>query len=119
VETVAGPAQIHARGRILKWEPPHVYEYEWIAEPRKEMPNGESSVVRWELTPLDGETLLTLEHRRLTRGTGTGFAPGWHAFLDRLAAQVAGTPLPDWMERFSAVCAGYPGWAEAAVHKGS
>jgi uncharacterized protein YndB with AHSA1/START domain len=110
VEMKAGPAQIHSQGRILTWEPPHVYEYEWIAKPRPELPQGENSVVRWELKAIGHETLLTLVHRHLTRRTATGFGPGWHAFLDRLAAQTAGESLPAWMERFAAVQGSYPGW---------
>jgi uncharacterized protein YndB with AHSA1/START domain len=108
VETVAGPGQFHSRGRILAWEPPRVYEYEWIVAPRAELPQGENSSIRWELMPADGGTLLTMMHRRLTRPASLGFAPGWHAFLDRLAAQLDGAPLPDWMERFVAVKDAYP-----------
>ncbi|HEY1764804.1 MAG TPA: SRPBCC family protein [Opitutaceae bacterium] len=109
-ETVAGPAQIRAHGRIITWDPPRVYEHEWITEPRDEIPQGESSFVRWELTPVEGETLLTLEHRRLTKMTAVGFAPGWHAFLDRLAALLGKQPLPDWMQRFCVLQESYPGW---------
>ncbi len=114
VEMSAGPGQIHSQGRILTWDPPHVYEYEWIAEPRPELPAGENSVVRWELKTVPGGTLLTLVHRHLTRPTATGFGPGWHAFLDRLAAQLAGSALPSWMERFTAAQNGYPGWEKAS-----
>jgi uncharacterized protein YndB with AHSA1/START domain len=114
LDTVAGPAQIHAHGRILAWDPPRVYEHEWITGPREEIPNGENSFVRWELVPLDGGTVLTLEHRRLTRPTATGFAPGWHAFLDRMAAQLSGDPLPDWMKRFGEASGAYPGWGDKA-----
>ena len=76
VETVAGPGQIRAVGRILVWDPPRIYEHEWITEARAEIPNGEDSVVRWELRPIGQGTLLTLEHRRLTWGTAVGFGPG-------------------------------------------
>jgi uncharacterized protein YndB with AHSA1/START domain len=113
-ETVAGPSGIRAHGRILAWDPPRVDEHEWIADPRPEMPQGEHSVVRWELQPVEGGTLLTLTHRRLTRLTAGGFAPGWHAFLDRLERQLAGEPLPDWVERFAAMRAAYPAWEKAA-----
>jgi uncharacterized protein YndB with AHSA1/START domain len=118
VEMSAGPAQIHWQGRILTWDPPHVYEYEWIADPRPEFPKGENSVVRWELAPVDGATLLTLTHRHLSRPTAMGFGPGWHAFLDRLAAQIAGQSIPDWMERFTSVQSGYPGWEKGTRPKG-
>lgn len=114
VETIAGPAQIQSHGRILTWDPPRVYEHEWITAPRKEIPAGENSVVRWELSAVGGETVLTLTHRHLTRPTATGFAPGWHAFLDRLTALLDGKPLPDWMACFTAAQPAYPGWENAA-----
>jgi hypothetical protein len=69
-------------------------------EHREELPPGEKFFVRWELADVGGETVLTLEHRRLTRSTGSGFAAGWHAFLDRMQALLDGQPLPDWMQRF-------------------
>lgn len=112
VETVAGPAQIRAWGKILVWDPPRVFEHEWITGARAEIPRGENSVVRWELKPVGKGTLLTLEHRRLTRQTGMGFGPGWHTFLDRLGALLDGEPMPGWMERFAAVKGGYPGWED-------
>jgi uncharacterized protein YndB with AHSA1/START domain len=110
LETVAGPSHIRAQGKILAWDPPRVYEYEWNVDPRPELPEGERSFVRWELSAIEGETLLTLEHRRLSRSAGLGFASGWHAFLDRLAALIDGAALPDWMERFTQLRKNYPAW---------
>lgn len=110
VQMVSGPAAFQWTGKILTWDPPRVYEYEWNADPRTELPQGEKSIVRWELAPVAGGTQLTLTHRRLTKGTALGFAPGTHAFLDRLAAQLADEPLPDWMQRYSEVKHAYPAW---------
>lgn len=110
VDMVSGPARFHWVGRILTWDPPRVYEYEWNTEPRAELPAGERSIVRWELEPSGGGTTLTLTHRNLTKGTAIGFAPGTHAFLDRLAALLANEPLPDWMGRYGAVKDQYPAW---------
>lgn len=107
IEMVAGPAQIHSTGRILTWDPPRVLEYEWNAAARAELPGGEESVVRWELSRAGSSTLLRLTHRRLTKRTAMGFAPGLHAFLDRLSAQVDEAPLPNWMERFAEVQPAY------------
>jgi uncharacterized protein YndB with AHSA1/START domain len=107
VEMWTGVSQLHWTGRILVWQPPRVYEYEWNAEPRAELPTGERSIVRWELEPKGAGTLLKLTHRRLTKGTARGFAPGTHAYLDRLAAQLDGMPLPDWMARYGEVRAAY------------
>jgi uncharacterized protein YndB with AHSA1/START domain len=109
-ETVAGPSHIRATGKILTWDPPRAYEYEWIVEPREELPEGENSFVRWELADVGGETVLTLEHRRLTRATGLGFAAGWHAFIDRLSALLEDQPLPDWISRFAELRREYPAW---------
>lgn len=111
VSMVSGPAQFAWTGSILAWEPPHVYAYEWNLDPRPEMPNGEASIVRWELRATEGGTTLTLTHKRLTKGTALGFAPGTHAFLDRLAAQLAGETLPNWMLRYDAVKDAYPAWS--------
>jgi uncharacterized protein YndB with AHSA1/START domain len=118
VDGVSGPAQFHWTGRILTWNPPRIFEYEWNVAPRTELPHGEQSVVRWELTPTDDDgTLLVLTHRRLTKPTALGFAPGTHAFLDRLAAHLDQAPLPDWQQRFAEVRAGYPDWKPAADDK--
>jgi uncharacterized protein YndB with AHSA1/START domain len=65
-------------GRILTWEEPHVLEYEW------QFTDEEPSVVRFELLPQEFGTLLVLDHRRLGRTSGTGYAAGWHAHLDAL-----------------------------------
>ncbi|HEX9339844.1 MAG TPA: SRPBCC domain-containing protein [Thermoplasmata archaeon] len=107
IEYWSGPAQVHVTGRILTWDPPRVFEHEWNATLRADLPD-ERSVVRWELEP-DGEgTILRLTHRRLTRRTAIGFAPGVHAFLDRLEDQLDGVPLADWPARVEEVRAGYP-----------
>lgn len=106
----SGPAQYHVTGKILVWQPPRVFEHEWNVEPRRELPKGEKSIVRWELTP-DGEgTLLRLTHKRLTRQTAVGFSSGIHAFLDRLENELDGVPLVDWRTRVDEVRLNYPGW---------
>ncbi|MFP2932731.1 SRPBCC family protein [Pyxidicoccus sp. 3LG] len=114
VDMVSGPARFHWTGRILAWEPYRLYEYEWNVAPRAELPTGEQSIVRWELAPADEGTLLTLTHRQLTKGTALGFAPGTHAFIDRLSAHLDKTPLPDWMRRYGEVQSAYPAWKPSA-----
>ncbi len=108
VDFHAGPSQLHVTGRILTWDPPRVLEHEWKVAARPELPAGEDAVIRWELEPDAGGTLLHLTHRRLHRMTALGFAPGTHAFLDRLAARLDGTPLPGWQERYTQVAPRYP-----------
>jgi len=108
IDFISGPSHFHATGRILRWDPPSLFEHEWNVEPRPELPSGERSVVRWELARDGDGTQITLVHQRLTRRTATGFAPGIHAFLDRLSAQLSGEPIPDWMGRVVELRISYP-----------
>jgi uncharacterized protein YndB with AHSA1/START domain len=108
VDLLAGPSRLHVTGKILEWDPPRVFEHEWKVAPRPELPSGEDAVIRWELRRDGDGTLLHLEHRNLNRETALGFAPGTHAFLDRLDAQLAGQVVPNWQDRYHAVAHGYP-----------
>ncbi len=74
IDFASGAGKLHATGRILAWDPPLLLEYEWKVKPRPEMPSGEDSVVRWELGREDRETVLTLTHRKITRGKAVGAA---------------------------------------------
>lgn len=95
------PNGVHATGRVLEWDPPNVYEYEWNLPPGPTRPEGEASIVRWELRPSDGGTMIVMTHRRLSRPTAEIFARGFRVLLDRLSAQLDGAPLPDapWARR--------------------
>ncbi len=92
------PNGVHATGRVLEWSPPHVYEYEWNLAPGAYYPAGEASVVRWELSPSDGGTLLVVTHRKLSRATAETFSRGFRELINRLVALLDGTPLrvPSW-----------------------
>jgi uncharacterized protein YndB with AHSA1/START domain len=108
VNTVSG---FHTTGRILAWNPQHVFEHEWHIAPNPSLPDGEpEAVIRWELKQIDdsNKTLLTLTHSRLTKSTSSRFAPGWHAYLDRLEASLNNEATPDWMQRFAEVKGLYP-----------
>ncbi len=80
-------------GRVLACDPPRVLEHEWI------QPGLAVSVVRYELKADAGGTILRLTHRRSVAPGATGGRAGWHAYLDRLAAHLAGLPVPAWSER--------------------
>jgi uncharacterized protein YndB with AHSA1/START domain len=107
VNTVSG---FHTEGRILVWEPQRVFEHEWHIAPNPSLPAGEpKAIIHWQLEK-DGNsnnTLLTLNHSHLTRSTSQNFAPGWHAYLDRLEASLNNEVLPDWTQRFGAVKKAY------------
>jgi uncharacterized protein YndB with AHSA1/START domain len=107
VNTVSG---FHTTGRILVWDPQHVFEHEWHIAPNPSLPHGEpEATIRWELKrDGDSDTLLVLTHSRLTKSTSLRFAPGWHAYLDRLEASLNNEVPPDWMHRFAAVKELYP-----------
>lgn len=107
-ENVAGgllemehPNSIHATGRVIEWSPPRVYEYEWNLPPGAFYPEGEVSVVRWELSPYEGGTSLVVTHRKLSRPTAETFSHGFKELIDRLVALLDGTPLlvPSWARR--------------------
>lgn len=112
IEMVSGPPRYRSKGKILTWDPPRVFEYEWKVAPVPEMPVGQDAVFRFELTPRAGATLLTVTYRRMTKQSAPGFLPGTHAFLDRLEAQLDGKPLPDWTQRFIELVGQYPAWTK-------
>ena len=87
------PERKRMTGRILVWDPPHVFEHEW------RQPIVEDGVVRYELTADGAGTLLKFTHRGLGVRNAGGFISGTHAYLDRLQAYLTGEPLPDWMHR--------------------
>jgi uncharacterized protein YndB with AHSA1/START domain len=103
IEYVSTPTPIVWYGKVLVWDPPRVYEHELNtdADPRwADHLGDERTVARWELEDRGGSTLLTLTFRGFVPRTAGGFAPGTHAFLERLEAHLAGAPLPDWARRF-------------------
>jgi len=90
-------------GRILTWDEPHVLEYEW------RFTGEDESVLRFELQPQEYGTLLVLDHRRLGRTAGTGYAAGWHAHLDALAGAIE---LAAWQRRFEELLPVYQAQAD-------
>lgn len=102
----SGPFTWH--GPITVWDPPKLFQYEHNHEPVPEMPDGAQTVVTWTLTPKDNGTELTFTQSGLT--STAGFAPGAHVILDRLAAFVEGTAMPDFGSRFGEVEHLYPLW---------
>jgi len=117
-DMVSGPPGYRSTGTTLAWDPPRLLEYEWNIEPVPEMPRGERAIFRFELAAAGDATELVVTYRRITKQTAGGFMPGLHVFLDRLEAQLDGTALPDFMERFVAVRAEYPEWHGHATDPG-
>ena len=88
-------------GEILALDPPRLLEYEW------HYPGEDRSVLRYALQPDGAGTALTLTHRLLQTDHATGYGPGWHAYLDRLAAKLAGRPVASWEDSYVAARAAY------------
>lgn len=118
IELVSGPTGYRSTGKILAWEPPRVFEYEWNVAPVREMPDGEQAIFRYELTPNGDLTEVLVTYQRITKQTARGFLSGLHAFLDRLEAQLDGRALPDWMVRFDQLKEEYPEWVGHASYSG-
>lgn len=78
--------------RVTRCEPPRLLSYTWGGEGEK------TSEVTFELTPLGGDTLLVLTHRRLGSRDGmANVAAGWHTHIGILEDNLAGRPTrPFW-----------------------
>lgn len=87
-------------GTVLACEPQRLLEYEW------RWPGEHESVLRLELRADGDGTLLVLDHRLLPATAATGYAAGWHAYLDLLALELEGTH-GDWGERFAELLPAY------------
>jgi len=104
VDFSLGPA--HVTGSVLIWEPPRVFEHEWIVD-RPGFPKEESGVIRWELDSAGDETILKLTHRKLPGPSSRNFVIGVHVRLDRLEAFLDQKPLPFWKTHLDDVQARY------------
>ncbi|ATL70813.1 SRPBCC family protein [Nocardia terpenica] len=97
----AGPRDRTVTGRILAWDPPYVFSHEWHNPPLLD------SVVRYELETDGHATILTVRHSRFDPNHARGYLPGLHAYLDRLAAHLDGSEVPDWQPLAISHCKTY------------
>ena len=81
-------------GRIVELEPGRRLAFTW-----RSVGEGADSVVRFEIVPAERGVRLVLEHAPLEREAVVGYAAGWHAHLDILAA-VAPEGRPAMLERY-------------------
>ncbi len=96
VDLVQGPYRAHMKGHVRAWEPPRLLEFDAHVAPQERLPEAIDGVIRWELFPRAGGTLLVLTFRGLSKPVATLFAGGLKGFLARLEMQLDGRPLPGW-----------------------
>ena len=76
------------QGRILAWDPPRLLEYSWFES------GTVKGKVRAELYAHGtGGSRLVFIHAGMPERYADSMAPGWHVFMDRLAAAVDREPI--------------------------
>jgi uncharacterized protein YndB with AHSA1/START domain len=78
---LGGEEEVALPGDVIAATPPRLLEHRWDAD-----------LVRWELTELDGGTLLRLRHAFGDRPWAPSYGAGWQICLDILQLLLAGTP---------------------------
>jgi len=93
-----------AEGTIVECDPGRGYTVTWQIE-------GEpAGLVSARIITGEHDPLLRLDHVQLPEDQGVGYAAGWHAYLDRLGAELRENASPDdvdFGDRWSQVVAGY------------
>ncbi len=93
-----------AEGTVLECDPGRGFTVTWQIE-------GEpAGLVSARILTGDHDPVLRLEHVQLPEDQGIGYAAGWHAYLDRLGAELSENDAPDdvdFGDRWSAVVTGY------------
>jgi uncharacterized protein YndB with AHSA1/START domain len=78
-------------GRVLQVDPYRLLSYTWGGD------SSEASEVTFELKPQDENVLLTLTHRKLTKGEMVSVGSGWHTHLAILSDRLEGkSPAGFW-----------------------
>jgi uncharacterized protein YndB with AHSA1/START domain len=84
-------------GEMTVYEPPRTLEYTWDGE-----------VLRWELKPQDGHTLLVFTHTFEDEGKSARDASGWEVCLGSMERRLAGLPPePMTMEKMNGLFEDY------------
>ncbi|MFC4619466.1 SRPBCC family protein [Camelliibacillus cellulosilyticus] len=79
-------------GHVTRCDPPHLLSFTWAED------SGDYTEVTFELTPLNGDVLLVLTHRRLENmDLMIDVASGWHTHLGILGDRLRHRdPRPFW-----------------------
>lgn len=81
---INGVTQFHCEGEVLEYDPPRALAYMWIANWHDN--KSRRTVVRWELMPESGSTLVRVTHSGLAaeRVAREDYTSGWLGVLDTL-----------------------------------
>ncbi len=81
---VNGVSKFHCEGEVLKYDPPRLLAYTWIANWHEDKTR--RTLVRWELTPIVGGTHLKVTHSGLAQETVArrDYSGGWQGVLDQI-----------------------------------
>lgn len=79
-----GVSQFHCDGEVLEYDPPRLLAYTWIANWHED--KAARTVVRWELSPKSGGTLLKVTHSGLTNlpASRKDYSGGWTGVVEQL-----------------------------------
>lgn len=87
---VNGVTKFHCEGEVLEYDPPRALAYTWIANWHDD--KSRRTVVRWELTPQPGGTLVKVTHSGLAEDAGArkDYSGGWTGVMAQLKKFVEG-----------------------------
>jgi len=83
-KTINGVTEFACSGEILEFDPPRVLAYTWIANWHSD--KARKTLVRWDLTPKDGGTLVKVTHSGLAQEdvARKDYQGGWPGVVKRL-----------------------------------
>ena len=85
---INGISQFDCTGEVVEFDPPRVLAYTWIANWHDV--KSRKTIVRWELSPMDGGTLVTVTHSGLAQEdvARKDYQGGWPGVVEQLKAYI-------------------------------
>jgi uncharacterized protein YndB with AHSA1/START domain len=80
---INGLSEFEVHGEVVEFDPPRTLAYTWFANFHSLA--GHATLVRWELTPTAGGTVVRMTHSQLKPLTeGASYAQGWPGVIEHL-----------------------------------
>jgi uncharacterized protein YndB with AHSA1/START domain len=85
---INGVSQFECAGEILEFDPPRVLAYTWVSNWHDD--KSRKTIVRWELSPKDGGTLVKVTHSGLAQEdvARKDYAGGWPGVMEQLKTYI-------------------------------